>query len=75
VRMYCCQATVMETSRATCTINPETKSTQVPTFYLHPNVQGIVDIGHAERIAKDVVNPSHDPNVEVQVSVVEVDIA
>lgn len=32
-----------------------TRSTQVPTFYLHAAVQGIVDANHACRIAADVV--------------------
>ena len=28
---------------------------QIPTFYLEANVQGIVDVAHAERIARDIL--------------------
>jgi hypothetical protein len=30
---------------------------QVPTFYLHPNVQGILDKEHAKLVALDVIDP------------------
>lgn len=33
-----------------------------PTFYLHPNVQGIVDNDHARRIAQDIVGPGVNPD-------------
>lgn len=30
---------------------------QIPTFYLNSEIQGIINIGHAKRVAKDVINP------------------
>lgn len=32
-------------------------SRQVPLFYLHPDVQGIVSTEQAETIAKSIINP------------------
>lgn len=32
-------------------------SRQVPLFYLHPDVQGIVSTQQAETIAKSIINP------------------
>ena len=32
-------------------------SRQIPLFYLHTNVQGIVSHDHAVRIAKRIINP------------------
>ncbi len=32
-----------------------TSSRQVPTFYLNANVQGIANVQHAERIARDIL--------------------
>lgn len=32
---------------------------QVPTFYLSADVQGIRDAAHAERIARDIIDPLH----------------
>lgn len=40
-------------------------TTQIPTFYLDRNVQGIVNAKHAEAIAFDIVNPTHDENITV----------
>lgn len=34
-----------------------TGSRQLPTFYLHPSVQGITSTEHAERIARDLLTP------------------
>lgn len=70
MRMYCCQCQVIQRNK-----NGTTCSRQVPTFYLHPHVQGCVSIRHAESIAKEACNITHDPKLEVQVSVAEVDIA
>ena len=44
----------------------------VPTFVLDDQVQGIIDVGHAEQIAKDVVNPTSDPNIKVNCDVTAV---
>ena len=38
---------------------------QIPIFYLHKNVQGIVSADHAEVIAKDVLNPMKHPCIKV----------
>ncbi len=45
---------------------------QVPTFYLHSAIQGIVDAKHAEKVAVDVVNPTKDPAVVVHTSIISV---
>lgn len=61
--MWCVTAMVRKTS-------PEgARSIQVPTFYLNSDVQGIVDAEHAERIAKEVCNPTGDTTLEVMVAV------
>jgi hypothetical protein len=45
---------------------------QLPTFYLHSEVQGIVDAAGAEKVALDVVNPTNDPSIEPHLYVVSV---
>ena len=40
---------------------------QVPTFFLDSNVQGIVDEKHAEQIANEIINPTQDENLRVTV--------
>lgn len=70
MKMYCCQCQVIEREK-----NGTTCSRQVPTFYLHPHVHGIMNVEHAESIAKEACNITHDPNIEVQVSVAEMEIA
>lgn len=32
-----------------------TGTRQIPTFYLHPNVQGVLNTGHAVRVARDIL--------------------
>ncbi len=49
-----------------------TLSIQVPTFYLNSNVQGIVSADHAEQIAREVINPSNDPSLSINLCVVSV---
>lgn len=46
-----------------------TCSQQVPTFILNGDIQGIVSIDHAARIAEKVVNPTGNPDVAVSVCV------
>lgn len=46
---------------------------QVPTFYLHPDVQGITSIEHAEIIARSIINPMNVPEITVHVSAAVVD--
>ncbi len=45
---------------------------QIPTFYLDENVQGIVNENHAESIAKDIINPTRNPLIQVIVTAVNV---
>lgn len=42
-----------------------TKTKQLPTFFLHSAVQGIVDKGHAEKIARDILAGQGHINVSV----------
>lgn len=48
-------------------------SSQVPTFLLNSHVQGIVDASHAERIARDVINPLKLEGIEIHMTVIEID--
>ena len=45
---------------------------QLPTFYLHENVQGIVDEKHAETIAREIINPFNNDDLIMHVSAVKV---
>jgi hypothetical protein len=38
---------------------------QIPTFYLDENVQGIVSEAHAERIAREIIDPLSSRTVHV----------
>lgn len=42
----------------------ETVTIQLPTFYLHSDVQGILNVEQAEKVALSIVNPTSDPNIE-----------
>ena len=64
--LYAIPATAVKTDKS------GTTSYQVPTFYLNGNVQGIVDVAHAERIAREVINPTNDPALKVNAYVVTV---
>lgn len=67
MKMYCCQPQVTDT------IDPySSKTSQVPTFYLHPNVQGIVSVQHASNIVRDICNPTGDEDIAVTPNVTEV---
>ena len=52
--------------------NGETTTRQVPTFYLDPRTQGIVDDKHAASIALDVLSTFHDEKVTFNIWVEEV---
>jgi hypothetical protein len=52
--------------------NDEYLHVSVPTFYLNPDMQGIVDEHHARKIAQDILNPFGDEHVECFITVVEV---
>jgi hypothetical protein len=45
---------------------------QIPTFYLAANVQGIMNVKHAEKIAKEIISPRASDLRVVDVTVVEV---
>jgi hypothetical protein len=48
--------------------NGYTCSRQVPTFYLDSRVQGIVSVDHAEKIAREVIDPAglaHELHINV----------
>lgn len=47
---------------------------EVPTFYLHPNVQGIVSTDHAERIATEILGDRGGRVVYVSAVLVDVDV-
>lgn len=38
-----------------------TRQGQIPTFYLHPNTQGILNEDQASRIAQDILTAGTDP--------------
>lgn len=66
MKLYAIQATI------TRELKGGWQSTRsLPTFYLHPRVQGITGPDHAAKIARDIVDPldQHD----VSVTAVEVD--
>lgn len=67
--MWICQGTVTH-KRPDGEISP-----QFPTFYLHPEVQGIESDETAHAIACDVLNPTDDPNIipNVYVNLVSVE--
>ena len=45
-------------------------SKQFPTFYLDSQVQGIVSVEHAVKIARDILNPHNLANIEVNATAV-----
>ncbi len=50
ITTYAVQAQYVHTSS-----DGYTSSRQIPTFYLDANVQGIANVQHAERIARDIL--------------------
>ena len=64
VKAYCIQGTVTRPS-GKGTISP-----QFSTFYLMPDVQGILDANGAKRIAEGILNPTGDKNIKPNVSAV-----
>lgn len=49
--------------------------TQLPTFILDSNIQGIVNVEHARQIAASILNPFEDKDITVDMSVTETEIA
>jgi hypothetical protein len=39
----------------------------LPTFYLHASVQGIVSVGHAQRIAEHMLRDTAGPDARLRV--------
>jgi hypothetical protein len=60
---WCVQAQLERTE------NGWTCSKQVPTFYLDGNVQGFSTFVGAGAIARQILNPTNDPNLTVHISV------
>lgn len=70
MKLYCIQALVVTTDPTT--------SHEVPTFYLHPDVQGIISVEHAGKIARDILSAAHPKNVadyHIHVEEVEIEVA
>ncbi len=70
--MYAITATVTHHTKD-ANMQRTQKVVQIPTFYLDENVQGIVSVEHAERIAKRIILPielDYD-SVEVNVTAVK----
>ncbi len=51
-----------------------TSTRSLPTFYLHPSVQGLRDADHAAGIAHRILDPFDDLGVDLSVTAVEVDL-
>lgn len=45
---------------------------QLPSFLLNANTHGILNVGHAHKIAREIVNPLNLTNLEVSVTAVPV---
>lgn len=45
---------------------------QIPTFFLNENIQGIISEEGAEKIARDIINPTSDPSIEVYIGVAKI---
>ena len=67
MKVYCVQATVEYTDGRWRSV------LSVPTFYLNSNVQGIVDCEHARVMAKEVINPTNNPDITVNAHVTEIE--
>jgi len=69
MNLYCVQATIAHN-----TTDGEGRSVvitrQVPTFYLNADTQGITDMWHAERIAREIILP-----VELQYESVAINLS
>ena len=60
--MWIIQATVTKQK-----YNGWRESTQLPTFFLDKDIQGIVDEKHAARIAEKLINPFCDETITVSI--------
>ena len=47
--------------------------TQVPTFFLDGNIQGIVSLEHADQIAQEIINPTGTENIRVSTFIARVE--
>lgn len=45
-----------------------TSTRQIPTFFLDPDIQGIVSVEHAQKIALDIIDPWNTGQVVVTCS-------
>ena len=46
-------------------------TTQIPTFFLFSNIQGILNEDHAKRVARTIINPMSIPAVVIDMTVHE----
>lgn len=47
---------------------------QIPTFYLHPDVQGITDKQHAAQIAMEIIGVPNNPDENTSINVVATEV-
>lgn len=64
--MYVVYANVVKT------VNGQSIGRGIPTFYLNENVQGIVDVRHAELIAREILEPWIREHEEIRLHVAKV---
>lgn len=70
MKMYCVQASITRSVPAFGGFAQSTWS--VPTFYLLPEVQGIVSSEHAHQVAKQIVDPHGQHLVELSIEDVRI---
>jgi hypothetical protein len=58
---YSIQATITETDHDGITVR------DVPTFYLHKNVQGIENVQQAEVVARTILSIGLKPNCKIEI--------
>jgi hypothetical protein len=62
--LLCVVGTLTETTEGGSSITH-----QIPTFFLNADVQGIVDLETAEKVACRIINPTSNPRFKVCVCV------
>lgn len=69
MKMYCCQPVVTKTMKS------GQVSFEIPTFYLHPNVQGCLTIDDVQMVVESICNPTGNKNLTVSPNVTEVEVS
>ena len=72
-KMWAIQATVTD-HKVGVTNGVSAITRQVPTFYLHPTVQGILSADHAVRVASNVISTFIHPTERAEITAVEVEL-